>query len=305
MKTNKKPKIKWNLKNNWMLYLMILPAIIISVLFMYVPMYGMVIAFQNFNPARGFTGSPWVGLKWFHYIFSMPDFKNIFWNTFTIAILKMIFLQIIPILFALMLNELWGSRLKRIVQTASYLPHFLSWVIIGGVFIDILSTNGFVNQILSAFGGKPVFFLGSNQYFQGTMVITEVWKEFGWASILYLAAITGVNPELYEAAYLEGAGRYRRIWHVTLPGIMTTVVLLFILNLSNVLNAGFEQILVFYNPSVYKTGDILDTFVYRMGLQQAQFSLATAVGMFKGVIGLVLVAGTRLIAHKKLGYRVF
>lgn len=305
MEKSQRARVKWNLKNNWVLYLMVTPAVVITILFMYVPMYGVVIAFQDFNPALGFTGSPWVGGKWFEYIFRMPDFKNIFWNTFVIAVSKMIFLQIVPIIFALMLNEMRGKKLKRVVQTASYLPHFLSWVIIGGVFIDILSTGGIVNQLLASIGIQPIFFLGSNQYFQGTMVVTEVWKEFGWSSILYLAAISGVSPELYEAAYLEGAGRFKRMWYVTLPGILTTVVLLFILNLSNVLNAGFEQILVFYNPSVYQTGDILDTFVYRMGLQQAQFSLATAVGMFKGVIGLILVAVTRFIAHKKLGYRVF
>lgn len=294
-----------NLKNNWILYLMLLPAFIVTFIFMYVPMYGIIIAFQDFNPALGFSGSPWVGLKWFKFIFNTPDFKNIFWNTFIIATSKMIFLQVVPILFALMLNEVMNRPLKRIVQTITYLPHFLSWVIIGGIFIDILSTKGIINQFLGVFGIDPIFFLGSNKYFQGTMVVTEVWREFGWASILYLAAIAGVNTDLYEAAYLEGAGRFRRMWHVTMPGIITTVVLLLILNLSGVLNAGFEQILVFYNAAVFETGDILDTFVFRMGIQQAQFSLATAVGLFKSVIGLVLVIITRGVAHKTLGYRVF
>jgi len=284
---------------------MLLPAFIVTFIFMYVPMYGIIIAFQDFNPALGFSGSPWVGLKWFKFIFNTPDFKNIFWNTFIIATSKMIFLQVVPILFALMLNEVMNRPLKRIVQTITYLPHFLSWVIIGGIFIDILSTKGIINQFLGVFGIDPIFFLGSNKYFQGTMVVTEVWREFGWASILYLAAIAGVNTDLYEAAYLEGAGRFRRMWHVTMPGIITTVVLLLILNLSGVLNAGFEQILVFYNAAVFETGDILDTFVFRMGIQQAQFSLATAVGLFKSVIGLVLVIITRGVAHKTLGYRVF
>jgi len=284
---------------------MLLPAFIVTFIFMYVPMYGIIIAFQDFNPALGFSGSPWVGLKWFKFIFNTPDFKNIFWNTFIIATSKMIFLQVVPILFALMLNEVMNRPLKRIVQTITYLPHFLSWVIIGGIFIDILSTKGIINQFLGVFGIDPIFFLGSNKYFQGTMVVTEVWREFGWASILYLAAIAGVNTDLYEAAYLEGAGRFRRMWHVTMPGIITTVILLLILNLSGVLNAGFEQILVFYNSAVFETGDILDTFVFRMGIQQAQFSLATAVGLFKSVIGLVLVIITRGVAHKTLGYRVF
>lgn len=298
-------KVKWNLADNWMLYLMLVPAFVVTALFAYVPMYGVVIAFQDFNPAFGFTGSPWVGIKWFRFVFQMRDFRSILWNTFIIAVLKMIFLQIVPLIFALMLNELRQKFVKRFVQTLTYLPHFFSWVIVGGIFIDLLSTTGIVNQFLGVFGIAPIFFLGSNEWFQPTMVITEVWKGFGWGSILYLAAISGVNPELYEAAYLDGAGRFRRMWHITLPSIKSTVVLIMVLNLSGVLNAGFEQILNFYNPAVYATGDILDTFVYRMGLQQAQFSLATAVGMFKSVVGLILIAATRYTAYKMAGYRVF
>jgi putative aldouronate transport system permease protein len=297
--------VKWNLQANWILYFMLVPATVVTILFMYIPMYGVIIAFQDFIPGFGFTGSPWVGLKWFRFVFQMRDFKSIMWNTFIIAVMKMLFLQLVPLFFAIMLNEMRAKFLKRCIQTFTYLPHFFSWVIIGGIFIDLLSINGIVNQFLGVFGVRPIFFLGSNAWFQPTMVITEVWKEFGWGSILYLAAITGVNPELYEAAFLDGAGRFRRIWHITLPGIKSTVVLLFVLNLSNVLNAGFEQILNFYNPAVYATGDILDTFVYRMGLQQAQYSLDTAVGMFKSVIGLVLIISSRYLAYRLADYRVF
>jgi putative aldouronate transport system permease protein len=219
--------------------------------------------------------------------------------------MKMVFLQLAPLTFALFLNELRSGFLKRVVQTLTYLPHFFSWVIVGGIFIELLSTTGVINQLLGVFGITPIFFLGSNTWFQPTMVITEVWKEFGWGSILYLAAISGINPELYEAAYLDGAGRFRRMWSITLPSISTTVVLLMILNLGGVLNAGFEQILNFYNPAVYATGDILDTFVYRMGLQQAQYSLATAVGIFKSVIGLILIVSSRYLAYKIANYRIF
>jgi putative aldouronate transport system permease protein len=300
-----KKKVKWNFRSTWMLYAMLIPAVVITILFMYIPSYGVVIAFQDFIPSRGFTGSPWVGLKWFQFVFQMRDFKNIFWNTLIIAVMKMVFLQLVPLAFALFLNELRSGFLKRVVQTFTYLPHFFSWVIVGGIFVELLSTTGVINQALGLLGITPIFFLGNNTWFQPTMVITEVWKEFGWGSILYLAAISGINPELYEAAYLDGAGRFRRMWSITLPCIGTTVVLLLVLNLAGILNAGFEQILNFYNPAVYATGDILDTFVYRMGLQRAQYSLATAVGMFKSVIGLILITSSRYLAYKLANYRVF
>jgi putative aldouronate transport system permease protein len=284
---------------------MLAPAFTVTVLFAYVPMYGVIIAFQDFNPAFGFIGSPWVGLKWFRFVANMRDFASIFWNTFSIAMMKMIALQAVPLIFALSINEMRNKFLKRGIQTLTYMPHFFSWVVVSGIFIDLLSTNGIINQVLGLFNISPIFFLGSNTWFQPTMVITEVWKEFGWGSILYLAAITGVNPELYEEAYLEGAGRFRRMWHVTLPGMRTIILLLMVLNLSSVLNAGFEQIFNFYNPAVYATGDIIDTFVYRMGLQQAQYSLATAVSIFKSLIGLLLIIITRRIAYAVTDYRIF
>lgn len=298
-------KAKRNLKSNWMLYLMLAPAVVVTVLFMYVPMYGVVIALQDYNPAFGFTGSPWVGFKWFKFVLQMPDFKGIMRNTVVISACKMFLNQLVPILFALMLNEVRNKYFKKSVQTLVYLPHFFSWVIVGGIFIDLLSSAGIINQFLGLFGIAPKFFLGSNDYFQGTMVITDVWKEFGWNSILYLAAISGVNPELHEAACLDGAGRFKRILHVTLPCIRGTIILLVVLNLSNMLNAGFDQIFNLYNPAVYKTGDIIDTFVYRMGLEQAQFSLSTAVGLFKSVIGLGLIITSRWVAYKTLDYRIF
>ena len=305
MNISDKTRVKWNMKSRWILYLMLVPAFVVTILFSYIPMYGIVIGFQDFNPAFGFIGSPWVGLKWFRFVFNMRDFSSIFWNTFNIAVLKMIGKQVVSLLFALAINEMRIKSMKRSIQTFTYMPHFFSWVVVGGIFIDVLSTDGMINQTLGLFGVAPIFFLGSNTWFQPTMVITEIWKGFGWGSILYLAAISGVNPELYECAYLEGAGRFRRMWYVTLPGIRTTVILLMVLNLSGILDAGFEQILNFYNPSVYATGDIIDTFVYRMGLQQAQYSLATAVSIFKSAIGLVLIVISRRIAYVVADYRIF
>lgn len=301
-----KKKTKFNLKQNWPLYLMVLPALVAVGIFNYAPMYGVIMAFQNYNPALGFTGSPFVGLRWFRFfIFDMPDSFNIIRNTLIIAIGKIIFGQLASIIFALLLNEVRRRLFTRVVQTIVYLPFFLSWVIIGGIFIDLLSMDGFINQIISALGGDPIFFLGSNIWFRPTMIATDVWRNFGWGAILYLAALTAINPEFYESAAIDGAKRLQRMWYITLPGIMPTIILLATLSLGSILNAGFEQILVMYNPAVYETGDILDTFVYRAGLLDANFSLAAAVGLFRGVVSSVLIVISYWMADRFAGYRIF
>jgi putative aldouronate transport system permease protein len=284
---------------------MLLPAFALLFIFNYIPMYGLIIAFQDYQPQYGFTGSPFVGLKWFRQLFSMPDFSQILINTVVIACFKILLVQCCALIFALLLNEIYGVRFKKGIQTVVYMPHFLSWVVIGGIFIDILSVKGIVNQIIGKLGINSIFFLGSNTWFRPVMVITEVWKEFGWAAILYLAALTTINPELYESAYIDGATRIKRVKYITIPGIASTIALLFILDLSNVLNAGFEQILMMYNPVVYRTGDIIDTYVYRVGLIDAQFCLATAVGMFKSVISGMLVFISYKLAYKYANYRIF
>jgi len=304
MKTAK-GKTRWNLRMTWPLYFMIAPAVVIVFIFNYMPMYGMIIAFQNYQPTKGFIGSPLVGLAWFKYIFAMPDFIQIIQNTFIIAIMKIAFGQLVPIMFALLLNEIRAVFFKRAVQTMVYLPHFLSWVIVGTIFIDILSTKGVLNQFLGIFGVQPIFFLGSNQHFRATVVAVDVWKGFGWNSIIYLAALMGINMDLYEAAQIDGANRLRKVLHVTLPGILPTIILLSTLALGNVLNAGFEQILMMYNPAVYRTGDILDTFVYRSGLLETQFSLASAVGMMKSVCGCLMVVFSYWLVARFSDYRVF
>lgn len=294
-----------HLARTWQLYAMLIIPLILTIIFDYTPLYGLIMAFQDYNPALGFSKSEFVGLKWFRTAMNMPDFNNIVRNTLTISIGKIVCGQISAILFALLLNEVHCHTYKRTIQTISYFPHFLSWVIIGGVFTDMLSTKGIINQIIMLFGSRPIFFLGSANHFQGTMIALETWKEFGYSAIMYLAAITNINPELYEAATIDGAGRLQQTWHVTLPGISVTIVMLAVLSLGGIMNAGFEQILVMYNPAVYQTGDILDTFIYRQGLLDAQYSLSTAIGLVKSVIGLAMMLIANGLASKFANYRIF
>lgn len=295
-----------SITSNSSLYIMLLPSFVVLFIFNYLPMYGTIMAFEDFQPLKGIFGSEFVGLKWFKYMFmNSPDFMTVFGNTLIIAIAKIIFTQLAAILFALLLNEVRNKMLKRTVQTAVYFPYFLSWVIAGGVFIDLLSTEGIINGFLNVIGLKEIFFLASNTWFRPIIVATNVWKEFGYAAIFYLAALTTINMELYEAARIDGANRIKQIMNITLPGISSTIVLMFALNLGNVMNAGQDQILVMYNPSVYQTGDIIDTFVYRSGLLDAQFPFAAAVGLFRSVItfGLMIIANK--LANSFANSRIF
>jgi putative aldouronate transport system permease protein len=289
----------------WPLYAMLALPLIQLALFHYYPMYGVVIAFQNFNPGKGFTGSPWVGLENFRYLFTNPDFKNVLSNSLIIAISKLITLQVVAISLALMLNEARLMVFKRTVQTVVYLPHFLSWIVLGGILVDLLSANGLVNRALGVVGSEPVLFLGSNAWFRPVVVLTNLWKEAGWATIIYLAALTSVDPVLHEAAAIDGANRWQRIRHVNIPGILSVIILIACLNLGSILQAGFEQILTLYNPAVYSTGDILDTYVYRAGLIAARYSLGGAVGLFQSVLGFILIVIAYRLADKYAGYRVF
>ncbi len=289
----------------WPLYAMLLLPMLQLALFHYYPMYGVVIAFQNFNPGKGFTGSPWVGLENFRYLFTNPDFTTVLSNSLIIAVAKLISLQCIAISLALMLNEARAAFFKRTIQTAIYLPHFLSWIVLGGILVDLLSATGLVNRGLGALGLEPILFLGNNLWFRPVVIITNLWKEAGWATIIYLAALTAVDPVLHEAAAIDGATRWQRIWHVNIPGILSVIILIACLNLGSVLQAGFEQILTLYNPAVYSTGDILDTYVYRAGLIAARYSLGGAVGLFQSAIGFVLILVAYRLADKYAGYRVF
>lgn len=288
------------------LHLMIFPGLILILIYSYVPLFGLTMAFQKFLPARPFFDNPWVGFDHFKYIWDMPNSLRVLWNTIYIAGLKIIIGQVVPITIALLLNEVRKDWLKRGVQTLIYLPHFLSWIILGGILIDILSpSQGIVNQIIKAFGFEPIYFLGDNKWFPITIVISDVWKEFGFNTIVYLAALTGVNPSLYEAAVIDGASRWKQTLNVTLPSILPIVILLATLSLGNVLNAGFDQVFNLYSPSVYESGDIIDTLVFRVGLEEAQYSVATAIGLFKSFVSFIMISLSYFLAYRLANYRIF
>lgn len=288
------------------LHAMLVPGLVLIIMFSYIPMAGLVFAFQKFTPFHGWFGSDWVGFDNFRKVFLLPDTKQVIWNTIYIAVLKIIAGLIFPIIVALLLNEVNRMFVKRGIQTLIYLPHFMSWVILGGILVDVLSpTDGIVNSFLGHFGIEPIYFLGDNGWFPKVLVASDVWKEFGFNTIVYLAAITGINPTLYEAAVVDGANRWKQTLHITLPGVLPIIVLLATLSLGNVLNAGFEQVFVLYSPSVYERGDILDTMIYRMGLQNFQYSLATAIGLFKSAVSFVLITISYWLAYRFANYRIF
>lgn len=298
--------MKTKLLKNLPLHLMLLPAMILLFIYNYIPLAGNLMAFQRFNPNRGLLGSAWVGLENFRYVLAMPDTFQVLWNTFYIAAMKIIVGIVVPVFIALLLNEMRSIRYKRVLQTIIYFPHFLSWVILSGILIDILSpSKGIVGQLLGILGLEPVFFLGDQKWFPFTLVITESWKEFGFGTIVYLAALTGIDPTLYEAAMIDGAGRWKQVRYITIPGILGIVMLMTILSMGNILNAGFDQVFNLYSPQVYKTGDILDTLVYRMGLIDAQYGVATAVGLFKSAVSFTMLTLSYVLAYKYTNYRVF
>ncbi|SHJ44810.1 putative aldouronate transport system permease protein [Anaerocolumna jejuensis DSM 15929] len=288
------------------LHLMILPGLILVFIFSYVPMAGLTMAFQNFIPSKGLFGEQkWIGLENFNFIFHLPGFTRALRNTVIIAFWKILLGLAVPIIFALLLNEVHSRKVHRVVQTIVYLPYFMSWVILSGILVDILSANGIVNETLKSLGMNPVFFLGDNRYFRWTSIWSDVWKNFGYGAIVYLAAILGIDTELYEAAQIDGANRWKQTWHVTLPGMRMIVILMLVLSLGNVLNAGFDQIFNLYSPAVYESGDIIDTFVYRMGVLDAQYGPATAVGLFKSIISTIFISISYILAYRLADYRIF
>lgn len=303
-KTNVQRKKK-NWQKDWQLHLMILPGLLFILIFKYMPLGGITIAFKEFLPGKGIWGSPWVGLENFEYMLALSDTKRVMWNTLFIAAAKILINFPVPIIISILLNEVKNHRFKRSVQTIIYLPYFISWVILAGIIQDLFAKEGLINQFLGIFGAEPVFFLGNKYAFLGVLIGTDVWKNFGYNTVVYLAAITGIDETLYEAAKIDGANRFQQIWNVTLPGIAPIVVLMMILNLGNVLNAGFEQIFNLYNPLVYETADIIDTFVYRISLVEANYSLGTAVGLLKSVVSFILIVTSYKIANKYSDYTVF
>lgn len=272
------------------LYLLLLPGLLLILLFRYAPMYGIVIAFQDFNIFKGVRGSEWVGFDQFTRLFQSPDFYEILQNTILISLYKLAASFSIPILLSLLLNELKHVVFKRITQSIIYLPHFVSWVIFSGIIVSFLNpVDGLFNMIASQFSGDKVDYLGSSEYFRSILVLSDIYKEVGWGTIIYLAAISGVSADLYEASRIDGANKGRQMWHVTLPAIRPVIIILVILSLANILEAGFQQVFLLYSPLVYDVGDIIDTYVYRVGIQEANYSYATAAGLFKSLVAMVLI----------------
>jgi putative aldouronate transport system permease protein len=287
------------LKDDKILYLMLLPAIIYFFLFNYLPIYEAKIAFQDY---RFIGDNVWVGLKHFKLLFGSAAFMNVLLNTIIISSMKMVFFFPVPIILSLIINEVDHLGFRKYVQAVLYLPHFLSWVVIVGVFMTLLSpVNGAVNELIKMFGGSPISFLTDKSYIRWIFVWSEWWRSAGWDTILYVAALMRISPSLYEAARIDGAGRWQQMLNITLPELKSTIITVYILNLGFFMNAGFDQVFNFMNPSVLSTIDIIDTYVYRLGLLNSEFSYATAAGLFKGVVGLVLIMGSHYVAKKKNG----
>ena len=284
---------KRRLKMDYPLYLMMALPVIVLFIYHYIPMFGVVIAFVDYKPAKGVFDSTWLGFKNFSILYTMPGFFQALRNTVIIAFWKIVMNIIIPVSFTILLNEILSSKIKRIIQTMIYLPHFISWVLLAGIFRKLLSGTGIVNSFLGIFGIEPIIFLGDNRYFRFTVILTYIWKEFGYGTIVYLAAIAGVNVDLYEAAQIDGAGHFKQMIYVTLPAMV------------NVLNAGFDQIYNLYNDIVYETGDILDTLVYRMAFGNSQFGISMAASLFKSIVSCIFVVASYKIAYVTSGYRVF
>ncbi len=282
------------------MFILLLPALIWYVIFAYGPLYGIQLAFKDFVISKGINGSPWVGLKHFSSMINgAQDFHLIIRNTLVLSFYHLIFGFPAPIVLALLLNEVRMEIFKRIAQTLSYLPHFLSWVVVAGFMFTVLSpSSGIVNMIIGWFGVEPIYFVGKAQYFRFTLVMSAIWKEIGWGAIIYLAALAGINPQMYEAAVVDGASRFKQLLYITLPSLIPVISIMFILRIGHILDAGFDQVLNMYTPATYRVADILDTYVYRIGLEQMQFSFATAVGLFKNVIAFALVLFTNYIVKR-------
>ncbi|RKN70051.1 ABC transporter permease [Paenibacillus ginsengarvi] len=293
------------LSDSFVLLLIAIPGLLHFLVFKYIPLAGNVIAFQDFNLFQGFLHSKWVGLKHFIYMFQYPEFGIILQNTLRFGLYSIVFGFPAPLVMALLLNEIRLTWFKRAAQTMLYLPHFLSWVIVGGIFVELLSNEGMMNQILQRFGFEPQSFLTEPKYFLGVVIGAGIWKEIGWSMIIYLAAIAGINPNLYEAAMVDGAGRWRRMWSVTLPALMPTIIILLLLRIGHLMDANVEQVLFFLNPLVREVGEVFDTYVYRVGLTGGKYSYTTAIGIFKAVVSVLLVVLLNKLSKKTTGESIY
>ncbi|NLT12864.1 MAG: sugar ABC transporter permease [Clostridiales bacterium] len=294
------------LRRDKALHLMLLIPVLLVFVYCYVPMGGIVIAFQKYKPASGILGSRWVGLDNFQKLFATSGFVRALRNTVSISVMKIVALIVVPVSFSLLLNEMGSRAAKRTIQSIIYLPHFISWVIMAGIIGQVLSpSTGIVNTLIRNLTGRTIFFLGDNKWFQPTLIITSIWKNFGYSTIVYLAALSAVDPQLLESAEIDGAGYWKRMVHVTLPCITPTIILMATLQMANILSAGFEQVFNLLNSAVMETGDILDTLVYRYGMVQANYSMSTAAGLFKSSISAVLMVTSYSLAYRFSGYRLF
>jgi putative aldouronate transport system permease protein len=294
------------LKSELPFHIMLLPGLIFLIIFTYVPLPAAIImAFQDFKPILSFENSPFVGWANFEFAFRLPDFSRALRNTILISALKIVLGIVVPLTIALLLNEVTKSGFKKLVQTSMFLPFFMSWAIFGGIVRELFSLTGAVNNIVEFFGAEAIFFMADNSWFRAILVSTDIWKGMGYATIIYLAAITGVDTSLYEAVAIDGGGKWKQVWHITIPTILPIIVLMATLAIGSLLNAGFEQVFILYNPLVYEGGDIIDTLVYRLGLVNRQFSISAAVGLFKSAVSLVLVSVAYYTAYKVSDYRIF
>lgn len=293
------------MSSQMMYHAMMAPGMLFILIFSYIPMFGIIMAFQDYVPAKGILGSKFVGLKNFTYMFSLPDVGRIFTNTLLIALGKIFLGTVMAIVFAILLNEIRIRVFKKLVQTIVYLPHFLSWVVLAAVVVNMVNLDGPVNQMIAALGLEKINFLGSNTWFRPLIVVTDVWKEFGYNSIVYLAAITAIDPGLHEAAAMDGATWWKRVWNITLPGMMPVILLMAAMNLTSILSAGFDQIYNLYSPMVYESGDVLDTYVYRMGLIGRKYSFSTAVGLLRSVVGMILMVSANELSKRFTDQKIF
>ncbi|WP_226393186.1 ABC transporter permease [Ructibacterium gallinarum] len=288
------------------LSLMFIPVVVFYIIFCYVPMYGVIIAFKDYNFAKGIIGSSWIGFENFERMFHSESFVQVFTNTLLISLYKLITGFPAPIIFALLLNELWNRKFKKVVQTISYLPYFLSWVVLGGMFMQLLSpSSGPINAVLKSMGIQPIFFLADVKWFRSVLVVTSLWKGVGWGSIIYLAALTGIDPELYEAAIMDGAGKWKQVLHITIPSLIPVMTIMFIFAVGGVINDDFDQIFNLYNEAVYSVGDVISTYNYRVGLISNEYGYSTAVGLFKNIIAIVLLAAANYITKRFSEYGIW
>jgi putative aldouronate transport system permease protein len=301
-----KPPLKARLKRYWAVYLIMAPALIWIFLFKIWPIGGNAYAFVDFRPARGLFGSEWVGLRYFEELFAVNEIGPLLRNTLVISGLRLLFGFPFPLILAILIHEIRRSGLRRIIQSTVYLPHFISWPVVAGITMRVLSpTDGLVNEVIEALGGQSIYFMTEPGWFRPILVIQGIWKEAGWGTVLYLAALAGVDPNLYESAMVDGATKWQRIRHVTLPAISGTVVVLLILSVGNMINENFQQILVMLNPLVFDVGDVFETFVFRQGIGGGRFSYATAVGLFKSVVAFIMIVGANMIARRTKNQGLF